>query len=98
MMKWILFAAVLCFVGRALAKHIAAIDWSLVHPHYGFALLAACAIALVTVSQIVVYRLLLSAYGPPLSWARAAVMASNAATPQRAAQILRDDMSHSSFA
>jgi uncharacterized membrane protein YbhN (UPF0104 family) len=73
-LKWTLCAAVVVWVGVVLLRQIKSIDWTNVHFHPLFVIGAAVAIALVTVTQFVAYRLLLSAYGPVPSWPATATL------------------------
>lgn len=73
-LKWVLCLAIVAFVARALSKNLRGFDWHNFHPHAGFLLAAALCIALVTVTQIIAYRLLLTAYGPRLTWPQAATL------------------------
>jgi uncharacterized membrane protein YbhN (UPF0104 family) len=73
-LKWTLCAAIVAWVGVILFRQIKSIDWATVHFHPLFVLGAAIAIALVTVTQFVAYRLLLSAYGPVPSWPATATL------------------------
>jgi uncharacterized membrane protein YbhN (UPF0104 family) len=72
--KWLVCLLIVAFVARALARHIAAINWSQFHFDGLFAGLCAISIALVTVTQILVYRLLLEAYDLKVCWRDAATL------------------------
>jgi hypothetical protein len=72
--KWILCIVTIVFVGIALARNLRGFDWHNFHPHTGFVLGAGASIALVTITQIAAYRLLLAAYGPTLTWPQAATL------------------------
>jgi glycosyltransferase 2 family protein len=72
--KWILCFIVIGYVAFALIKHIRRIDWSSVHFDFSFAVLAGVCFVLVTVTQIIAYRFLLSSYGSPPSWPQAATL------------------------
>jgi hypothetical protein len=72
--KWLVCAIVVAYVAYALANHIQRIDWQAVHFNLPYALVAGACIVLVTLSQIVAYRLLLAAYGSAPSWAQAATL------------------------
>lgn len=74
LIKWIACLVIVAFVARALYRQIIEIDFSTFDPHWGLALLAACAIALVSVSQFAVDRWLLHAYGASATWAQAATL------------------------
>src|SRR4029077_6153479 len=71
---WMLCAATIIFVGIALAKNLRGVDWKSFHPNLPLVLAAAAFIALVTMTQIIAYRLLLAAYGPKLTWPQAATL------------------------
>jgi glycosyltransferase 2 family protein len=72
--KWTLFSVTLFFVAHSLARQLRGFDWRNFHPSLGFVLCTAGCIALVTVTQIIAYRLLLAAYGPKLTWPQAATL------------------------
>ena len=72
--KWLVCAIVIAYVAFALASHIQRIDWRAVHFDLPYALAAGACVVLVTISQIVAYRLLLAAYGSAPSWAQAATL------------------------
>ena len=72
--KWFLFIATIVFVTITLKHNLHDFDWHNFHPQVGFILYSAICIALVTVTQIVAYRLLLAAYGPTLTWPQAATL------------------------
>ena len=72
--KWTLCAAIVAWVGVVLYRQVVSIDWATVTIRPAYVLGAAIAIALVTVTQFVAYRLLLSAYGPVPSWPATATL------------------------
>src|SRR5438552_10553405 len=72
--KCILCLIVVGYVAFALANHIRGIDWSSVHFDLRLAGLGGIFFALVTITQIIAYRFLLSAYGQPPSWPQAATL------------------------
>ncbi len=72
--KWVLFVATIVFVAIALARNLRGFDWHHFHPQPGPVLATAACVALVTITQIIAYRLLLAAYGPLLTWPQAATL------------------------
>jgi hypothetical protein len=72
--KWILFIATIIFVTITLKRNLRQFDWHNFHPQIGLVLCSAVCIALVTVTQIIAYRLLLAAYGPAITWPQAATL------------------------
>jgi hypothetical protein len=79
-LKWLFIAAVLWFVGRAIAMQLANFDWR--HAHFRpipLALAAAC-LTLIYAARTLSFRLLLMGYArlehcPPPGWAQMAVVA-----------------------
>ncbi len=72
--KWTVCIVTIVCVGIALGKSLKGFDWRDFHPNLGFVLAAAVSIGLVTITQIIAYRLLLAAYGPKLTWPQAATL------------------------
>jgi glycosyltransferase 2 family protein len=69
LLKAALLAAVLWFVGKAIARDVAKVeDWSSVKPDWFWTALAGIALLGVSAVQMIGYRSLLKAYGYAMSW------------------------------
>jgi uncharacterized membrane protein YbhN (UPF0104 family) len=73
-LKWLLFAVVIYFVGRALWAQLAQLDWRTIHfdalPLIG----AAVALAIVYAARSISFRILLHGYRVHITWSQAAVV------------------------
>lgn len=74
LLKWALFLVLILFVGRALWRQIAKLDWSTIHFHPIPLIGAAIALAIVYAARTISFRILLAGYDVPLSWREAAVV------------------------
>lgn len=72
--KWALFLALIIFVGRALWRQIAKLDWTTIHFHPVPLIGAAIALAIVYAARTISFRILLAGYDVQLSWRDAAVV------------------------
>jgi len=66
--KAFLFLAVLLFVGRALYRNLAGLDWQEVHFRGGFLLLAVAATLIAKSAHVLTYRLLVAGFCRPPGW------------------------------
>jgi len=73
-LKWLLFLTIIYFVGRALWRQLAALDWHAIHFHLLPVLVAAAALALIYAGRAASFRALLAGYGVRLTWREAAIV------------------------
>jgi glycosyltransferase 2 family protein len=73
-LKWLLFAALIFFVGRALWAQLQKVEWSAVRFRALPLSLAALALAIVYAARTISFRMLLDGYGVTITWTQAAVV------------------------
>ncbi|CAN5636701.1 lysylphosphatidylglycerol synthase transmembrane domain-containing protein [soil metagenome] len=73
-LKWLLFIALIIFVGRALWRQIDKLDWRTLHFHPIPLLAAAIVLAIVYAARTISFRILLAGYDVRLTWREAAIV------------------------
>jgi glycosyltransferase 2 family protein len=73
-LKWLLFAALIYFVGRALWHQLAQLDWHAIHFRALPLIGAAIALTIVYAARTISFRILLAGYGVRITWTQAAVV------------------------
>jgi len=74
LLKWLLFAALIWFVGRALWHQLAQVDWRTIHFDLLPLIGAAIALTVVYAARSISFRILLHGYQVHITWPQAAVV------------------------